>query len=639
MIGPEPALGLGLDDRSYPAWLREVRTALSINSQVVLYGNVRDIFLLPGERGLDPCDLRTGVQRVLAAEGYPSLVVADAIAGLSVQQTGPVSKSSSKSPPSKPGPGGAPAQGGGDTEKRTGIGPWRDKGPDLNRLADMLERTVAASERSAVLVDYASRLVMDVNRLEPQEHLFFARCDRLSRSAFPKPAPPDSRPLYNPVVWVVNNERDLPVWLTAGNEDIRKIAVPLPDFGARQTAAGWMAGVLTGYAAASTAEQEEVQQRLAEQTQGMTLRSMMAIARLAKRMNTPLSEIDEAVRCYRVGVYDNPWREQHLRKRLEGSTTAIGARVRGQHEAIQRSVDILVRAVLGLSGAHAGNSSRPRGVLFFAGPTGVGKTQLAKELTQQIFGDERAYTRFDMSEFSAEHAADRLIGAPPGYVGFDAGGELTNAVRQRPFSLLLFDEVEKAHPRILDKFLQILDDGRLTDASGSTVYFSESVLVFTSNLGVSMEEYAMHSAAEAGGPAMNRQELENRVRAAVEHHFVSRLNRPELLNRLGDNIVVFNFIDQKTAGEIFGVLLDNITQRLRKEHQLHLEIAEPVRRQLLDGATGNLAFGGRGIGSYLESALVNPLARELFGRERLRGERVTVVSLDRHDGNYRIGLA
>jgi ATP-dependent Clp protease ATP-binding subunit ClpB len=313
--------------------------------------------------------------------------------------------------------------------------------------------------------------------------------------------------------------------------------------------------------------------------------------------------------------------------------------VRGQHEAIQRSVDILVRAVLGLSGAHAGNSSRPRGVLFFAGPTGVGKTQLAKELTQQIFGDERAYTRFDMSEFSAEHAADRLIGAPPGYVGFDAGGELTNAVRQRPFSLLLFDEVEKAHPRILDKFLQILDDGRLTDASGSTVYFSESVLVFTSNLGVSTEEYAMHSVAEAGGRPMNRQELENRVRAAVENHFVSRLNRPELLNRLGDNIVVFNFIDQRTAGEIFDVLLDNISQRLRKEHQLHLDVAPAVRQQLLDGATGNLAMGGRGIGSYLESALVNPLARELFARERQRGERITVVSLDRDNGNYQIGLA
>jgi ATP-dependent Clp protease ATP-binding subunit ClpB len=611
-------------DRQYPAWLREVRTALSINSQVVLYGNVRDFFLLPGAIGLEPCDLRAAVHRILATEGFPTLVVADTVTGVDVLT---VAQPDLKDPQ-------APAP------IKVPTGPWKDRGADLNVLADLLERTALAPTRSAVLVDYASRLVLDPTRLEPGEHQFFARVDRLSRAALPQPSPEDPRPFYNPIVWVVNNERDLPLWLTAGNEDIRKIAVPMPDLGARLTAAEWLAGVLTGYADASPDARLDLRKRLAEQTQGMTLRGMMAIARLAKRMNTPLGDIDEAVRCYRVGVYDNPWREGHLRKRLEGATDAIAGHVRGQREAIQRSVDILVRAVLGLSGAHAGaNASRPRGVLFFAGPTGVGKTQLAKELTQQVFGDEKAYTRFDMSEFSAEHAADRLIGAPPGYVGFDAGGELTNAVRQRPFSLLLFDEVEKAHPRILDKFLQILDDGRLTDASGSTVYFTETVLVFTSNLGISAEEYAMRSAAEAGGNPMARQELEQRVRTAVEHHFASVLNRPELLNRLGDNIVVFNFIDRTTAEEIFTMLLEHVTERLRKEHRIELSLAEPVRRQLLEGATRNLNFGGRGIGSFIESALVNPLARELFTRENIDGAHLLVTSLERHDDIYRIGLA
>ncbi|GIJ48357.1 chaperone [Virgisporangium aliadipatigenens] len=591
----------------YPAWLREVRTALSINSQVVLYGNVRDIFLLPGGTGLEPCDLRAGVHRILAAEGFPTLVVADAVAGVETLTHG-------KGPP----------------EPRK---PWGAKGIDLNALADLLERTATAPARAAVLVDYASRLVLDPTRLEPAEHRFFARVDRLSRAAYPQPAGDDPRPFYNPVVWVVDNERDLPLWLTAGNEDIRQIAVPLPDLGARLTAAQWLAGVLNGYAEATPDARQDLRRRLAEQTRGMTLRGMMAIARLAKRMETPLADIDEAVRCYRVGVHDNPWRESHLRKRLEGAADAIGARVRGQREAIQRSVDILVRAVLGLSGAHAGaRVSRPRGVLFFAGPTGVGKTQLAKELTRQVFGDENAYTRFDMSEFSAEHAADRLIGAPPGYVGFDAGGELTNAVRQRPFSLLLFDEVEKAHPRILDKFLQILDDGRLTDAGGATVYFTETVLVFTSNLGVSAQEYAQRS-------AVDRPALELRVRSAVEHHFVSVINRPELLNRLGDNIVVFNFIDRGTAEEIFTMLLDHVTERLRKEHRVALTLADPVRRQLLEGATRNLSFGGRGIGSFLESALVNPLARELFTREHLDGARLHVTSWERHDDIWRIGLS
>ena len=140
-------------------------------------------------------------------------------------------------------------------------------------------------------------------------------------------------------------------------------------------------------------------------------------------------------------------------------------------------LDIIKRAVMGVGAPRRGG--RPRGVAFLAGPTGVGKTELAKTITSLLFGDESAYIRFDMSEFSAEHSDQRLIGAPPGYLGYDVGGGLTNAIREKPFSLLLFDEIEKAHPRILDKFLQILDDGVLTSGRGDRVYFSEALIVFT----------------------------------------------------------------------------------------------------------------------------------------------------------------
>ncbi len=617
MPPPPTAVGHTELSGSDPAWLRELQTALSVNSQLVLYGNIRDSFLRPAGQGWELPRVHDYLAWTLARSGYRFLVVIDAVAGIRIVP---------------------------DTDETqrafvdlTGHKPKMGK-PELKRVAELLEAVVEAKGRCAVLVDYASRIVLDPARLDPAEHLFFATCERLSHRA-ELHAPDGASPLYNPVIWLVNNDRDLPVWLTAGNDAIRKIALPLPDFGARRTAARWLAQVLPGYADASEETRSELPTRLAEQTQGLALRSMLEITRLARRSGTRVEQIDDAVRCYRVGVHDSPWRQSHLRERLVGADATIGARVSGQPEAIRHSVDILVRSVLGLSGAHtSGNASRPRGVLFFAGPTGVGKTQLAKELTHLVFGDQQAYIRFDMSEFSAEHAADRLIGAPPGYVGHDAGGELTNAVRERPFSLILFDEIEKAHPRILDKFLQILDDGRLTDGSGSTVYFSEAILVFTSNLGVSsVDESGMRRRTVTA--AMERHEMESRVRAEVTRHFVEKLNRPELLNRFGDNIVVFNFISPTAAESIFDQLVGHVANRLEKEQDVTLRLASTARQRLLAAATADLDNGGRGIGSVIESALVNPLARELFRRGLSPGESVTVLDVARNGTTWTVELA
>jgi len=136
---------------------------------------------------------------------------------------------------------------------------------------------------------------------------------------------------------------------------------------------------------------------------------------------------------------------------------------------------------------HSSESSKPRGILFLAGPTGTGKTEIVKAIAEALFEDEKTLIRFDMSEYTAEHSDQKLFGAPPGYVGYDNGGQLTNAVKNNPFSILLFDEIEKAHPNIMDKFLQILEDGRMTDGQGNTVYFSETLIFFTSNVGISRE--------------------------------------------------------------------------------------------------------------------------------------------------------
>ena len=207
---------------------------------------------------------------------------------------------------------------------------------------------------------------------------------------------------------------------------------------------------------------------------------------------------------------------------------------------------------------------------------------------------------FRSSEFAEEHTSARLLGAPPGYVGFDAGGELTNAVRQKPFSVVLFDEIEKAHPRILDKFLQILEDGRLTDGRGDTAYFSETILVFTSNLGIFTEDQYGHRQQNVQ-PGDPYETVETKVRNAISDYFKFRLSRPELLNRIGDNIVVFNFIQAEVATQIFDGMLRNVARRLHEELRLQLSMPQTVRDELLLRCTRDLSNVGRGIGNALES--------------------------------------
>src|SRR5690606_18721261 len=285
----------------------------------------------------------------------------------------------------------------------------------------------------------------------------------------------------------------------------------------------------------------------------------------------------DAIRCYKVGALDNPWKKPYLKARIRGAMAEIEDRVKGQTQAATKTVDILMRSVTGLTGAQArSGSGRPRGILFFAGPTGVGKTALARTLPQIIFGGERAYVRFDMSEFAEEHNRARLLGAPPGYVGYDAGGELTNAMRERPFSVVLFDEIEKAHPRLLDKFIQILEDGRLTDGRGETVYFSESIIIFTSNLGIYVEGPDGRRVQNVR-PGDSYETVERNVREAISNHFRYTLGRPEILNRIGENIVVFNFIVPDVGVMILEAMLRNVARRVGAEHGLAPEIFERGR--------------------------------------------------------------
>lgn len=607
----------------WPAFIRELDATLSVHSQYVLSGNLYDSFLLPAgdaphaARLLPLHDL---LWEGLRTSGYSFMLIYDPVDGMRV----------------------FPEDDDEATEQAVRlVGKLKaEEKPSLEALAKHMAAVVRPSEsvRGAFVLDYASRIAASPTDLEPAERDFFRFCEKLSRTAGPVWVEGvRAKPLYNPVLWLVERPGDLPSWLTADNENIREITVPRPHLGDRQETARLLARAFGVTDVAADQAAYEACVAFAEQADGLTLQSMIEVTRLAKERGVGLDDLPDAVRTYKLGVLDNPWSRGHLRRRVLDGEKRVPERVLGQPQAVTKTLDILKRAVLGLSGAQATKSgSRPRGVLFFAGPTGTGKTELAKAITSLVFGDESAYLRFDMSEFSAEHAGDRLIGSPPGYIGHEAGGELTNAVREDPFRVILFDEIEKAHPRILDKFLQILEDGRLTDGRGNTVHFSESILIFTSNLGM----YVENRDSPSTGPSrvqnivhgMAYDEIEQRIKGAINDHFTTVLNRPELLNRLGDNIVVFNFIGREAAEKIFDLQLANICRRVAEEHRVGLSLDPEVQKTLLEWCTKELDKGGRGIGMALESMFVNPLARALFDRELAPGELVTVSGIRTEGG-------
>jgi energy-coupling factor transporter ATP-binding protein EcfA2 len=599
---------------SVPRWLKDMERLLPIRSQFVISGNIRDSFLAPLESGPALVPLLRILWETLRGHGYRLLLVFDPADGLRVYPNEQESKELAERL----------------FELKLGNGCQMVSLESLTSL--MRNLTTQREARCALVMDFASRLTRQPDHLSEGEHRFFVAAEKLSLNAAPLiPKEGGGPPMFNPLIWLVNRAQDLPSWFTLDSDRVESLVSSSPDYETRQNAATQLASLFSGFAEADEKARGQFLKSFAEGTEGMSLTALADITELATRQDLDIKAIDDAVRCYKVGALDNPWRKDYLREKIRNAHAFIEERVKGQRPAVVKTLDILKRSVMGLTGAHTrSGGSRPRGVLFFAGPTGVGKTELAKTLTQLVFGDERAYLRFDMSEFAEEHSSARLLGAPPGYIGFDAGGELTNAVREKPFSVVLFDEIEKAHPRILDKFLQILEDGRLTDGRGDTAYFSETILVFTSNLGIYVDD-GHGKRIQNVQPGDDYESVEKRVREAIGNYFKYHLSRPEILNRIGDNIVVFNFITADVAERIFDGMLRNVARRMSEEHKIQLAMAPEARADLLQRCTRDLSNGGRGIGNELESAFINPLSRALFEHDLDACRRIVITGLQEDD--------
>ncbi|MDO8301876.1 MAG: AAA family ATPase, partial [Sedimentisphaerales bacterium] len=427
----------------------------------------------------------------------------------------------------------------------------------------------------------------------------------------------------NLIVLLTTNLGNIPPVIYQGNPQVRLIAATLPSRTQRKAffirhvddlrcQRPKASGDQLALGAAGTCNQE-LADTLADLTDQLKMIDLKQILSLSLSCEEPLPP-EKLLNLYRFGEQRSPWEELSYDKLRQVDDT-LKRRVIGQDHAVTHAATMIIRAYLGLAGlGHSGKRTKPKGTLFFVGPTGVGKTELAKAIAEFLFGDESACIRFDMSEYNHEHSDQRLVGAPPGYVGFEEGGQLTNASRHRPFSVLLFDEIEKAHGRILDKFLQIIEDGRLTDGRGETAHFSECVIIFTSNIGAAQMP-------ETGDAETIRQHFIT----SVEDHFVRHLNRPELLNRIGENIVVFNKIEDPTfRKDILKKQIRPLQSHLMEKLGINLTMEPAVEQSLL--AAAKSANGGRGITNAIEHKIINPCSRFLFDHfhQLRRGRRVTV---------------
>ena len=599
-------------DEELNLWLERFSRDIGYKSSVIVFGNTTDIMLNPKNSGRYDSVINTIISYI-REKGYKQVIKWDRVDGIDYGVSDDVRGISAKKKQQR----NSSDYSLDDFSDNVTQGRNSYKAPD-EFFPYMLNVMKNSSNKTAFILDYSDYIFGNANSLSEKERDYLAILAKtLETGQSYNMLDSSFTDIGNIVVIVAHNNAMIPPAFYLNNSMVSSVSVPLPgrnereDFVNRNEAC---LNITQDIRSDKTAKDD-----LIDALDGFSLKDIAQMMKLSRQMSERIS-FEKLINLFKYGEKVSPW-EELSKDKLKRIEEELGKRVKGQADAISKVKDVIIRAYTGFSGLqHSSKQKKPKGTLFFVGPTGVGKTELAKSLASFVFGDENACIRFDMSEYNHEHSDQRLVGAPPGYVGYEAGGQLTNAVKEKPFCVLLFDEIEKAHGRILDKFLQVLEDGRLTDGKGETVYFSETIIIFTSNIG----------AAEVSSE-MDSREVRKQFVEKVQKHFIEKLGRPELLNRIGDNIVAFNFIeDQAVFTDIAKLKFKTIEDFVEERYgaKIVFENEDDIFKSI--GKKAGKQNGGRGLLNVMEEVIINPLSEFIFDRSDivLRNRQILIKPMN-----------
>jgi energy-coupling factor transporter ATP-binding protein EcfA2 len=622
------------------AWMGEFHKQLMRGKHVLLHGNIADMYLLsrPADKGAtsagvlrEDVSLAGFLDTYFQERGYRVVGRYDRVDGLRFAR--PQMRADFDailSGAAMPAVSTAPvvdlrsARDAGDRQTNDRLPQDEALMLDPQTAIEQVRLVVAQSRQPAAFVLEFADMLADGQLHDAEERALVTRLAKLLNGSAIATSSDGRSELPNVVVFVASQPGRVPAWLYRDNSRLALVQVDRPTAREREH---FIKTYLPNFNGSDKVAGDEARAKVVEEftdlTDGFTTLDLNALRLMSRAEGLPVTEVRGLVDYFKYGTREDRWQSFDA-ERLRQAAGTLSRRVIGQPVAIQKVVGMLTAAHSGLSLSPASTGGgAPKGVFFFVGPTGVGKTELAKALADLIFNDEGAFLRLDMSEFAQEHAAEKLIGSPPGYVGHEEGGVLTNYVRQKPFCVLLFDEIDKADPKVMDKFLQVLSDGRLTDGRGQTVYFSQALLIFTSNTGAESI-----GAAEDGGALPPYKTVLGHFRNAVRTTFTHVMKRPELYNRLGDNIVVFDLLRPVHVPGICGKFLSALADSASKRCNLRLRfdsggsIEQLFVRIMM--RPENVALGGRRIGTAMETLVRVPLSRWIFENAPAPGSEVIV---------------